>query len=260
MELKTSLKILAIGNSFSDDAMEYVWQIATDLKLAEIVLGNLYIGGCPLKTHLNHLINDRAAYEYRTNTTGEWSTQRDYRLSDAIKSQDWDFITMQQASPSSGVSDTYAESLPELISRVRALAPQAKLAWHMTWAYQQDSPHPAFSTYDCDQSRMYNAIVSCIKEHILPNPNFAKMIPSGTAIQQARALHFGDTLTRDGHHLSIPVGRYIAGVTMVHALTGKPITDLHYAPAGMSNEQRQAAIDAAMRAVQRWEAEVSDYV
>ena len=40
------LKILTVGNSFSDDTMEYVWQIADDLGVENIYLGNLFIGGC----------------------------------------------------------------------------------------------------------------------------------------------------------------------------------------------------------------------
>ena len=45
------LKILTIGNSFSDDTMEYVWNIADSLGVEDIYLGNLYLGGCTLDTH-----------------------------------------------------------------------------------------------------------------------------------------------------------------------------------------------------------------
>ena len=44
-----TLKLLTVGNSFSDDAMEYVWQIASALGFKKIELGNLYIGGCSLR-------------------------------------------------------------------------------------------------------------------------------------------------------------------------------------------------------------------
>ena len=39
-----TLKILTIGNSFSDDSMEYVANIALSLGIKKVVLGNLYIG------------------------------------------------------------------------------------------------------------------------------------------------------------------------------------------------------------------------
>ena len=100
------LRILTIGNSFSDDTMQYVYQIAKDLGIEKISLGNLYIGGCSLATHAANAAAGKAAYEYRTNTSGTWSTVKEYKMSDAIKSQDWDFISLQQASGSSGIEST----------------------------------------------------------------------------------------------------------------------------------------------------------
>ena len=40
------LKILAIGNSFSVDAMQYVYQIAQEAGIKNITLGNLCIDEC----------------------------------------------------------------------------------------------------------------------------------------------------------------------------------------------------------------------
>ena len=59
------VKILAIGNSFSVDALE---QHFYDLAKAEgktVVVGNLFIGGCSLQRHLDNAINDKPAYSYR---------------------------------------------------------------------------------------------------------------------------------------------------------------------------------------------------
>ena len=38
------IRILAIGNSFSQNAMAQLYQIAADLGYEDIVLGNMYIG------------------------------------------------------------------------------------------------------------------------------------------------------------------------------------------------------------------------
>ena len=46
-----SLKILAIGNSFSEDAVEYAWDIANSLGIQNVMIGHLYIGGCSLDMH-----------------------------------------------------------------------------------------------------------------------------------------------------------------------------------------------------------------
>lgn len=59
-----SFKVLAIGNSFSVDAMQYLYGLAKDAGYTDIVLGNLYIGGCTLETHANNIGTGKAAYEF----------------------------------------------------------------------------------------------------------------------------------------------------------------------------------------------------
>ena len=49
-----SVKILAIGNSFSKDAMEHLYTVLKAEGVEEILLGNLYIGGCTLDKHAAH--------------------------------------------------------------------------------------------------------------------------------------------------------------------------------------------------------------
>lgn len=247
---KSDLKILAIGNSFSMDGMEYVAQIAADLGYKNIRLGNLVIGGCPLSLHAQNAKNDAPAYRYFITTNGIWEEVPDYKMSDAILSEDWDFITMQQASGFSGVLDTYtAPDLTELIAYVKNLAPKATLVWHMTWAYAQNSTHPDFSKYENSQKTMYNNILHCVQTQIQTNENISTIIPSGTAIQNIRTSYLGDTLNVDGFHLTVPLGRYVASLTWVRTLTGKSIENVGYAPDGVDSRQKAAAIEAATNAV-----------
>ena len=53
--MKKEIKLLAIGNSFSVDALQYFYQIASSLGVNDITIGNLYIGSCSLETHLNNI-------------------------------------------------------------------------------------------------------------------------------------------------------------------------------------------------------------
>ena len=46
-----SIKILAIGNSFSIDALEYLYQILSDAGVENIVIANLYKSGCSIDMH-----------------------------------------------------------------------------------------------------------------------------------------------------------------------------------------------------------------
>jgi hypothetical protein len=242
-----NLSILSIGNSFSVDSMEYVYQIAENLGYKNITLGNLYIGGCSLETHLSNARNDSASYTYYTNTTGEWKETNSYKISTAVQSEEWDFITFQQASPNSGQADTY-DDLNALINIVQPMSPNSQLAWHMTWAYQSDSTHSGFANYNKDQMTMYNAIVSAVQNKIETNDNIDIIIPVGTAIQNARTSYLGDTLTRDGYHLSYDIGRYIAGVEFLHGLTNIDVSNLKYQPAGVTDNVRKIAIESANNA------------
>ena len=245
-----TLKVLAIGNSFSDDTMEYVGKIAQSLGVKEIKLGNLYIGGCSIERHYWNAASDSAAYEYRVNDDGQWHTTPAYKISDAVKSEDWQYITFQQASGSSGMEETY-EKLGDLLALVRGWASEnTKFAWNMTWAYQQDSTHNEFYKYNNDQTTMYEAITSTVQKLILPRKDISLVIPTGTAIQNARTSVLGDTLTRDGFHLSIPCGRYVAGLTLFAAITGADVRDISYYPgAYVAEEIKKAAVEAAVNAV-----------
>ena len=53
-----ALKILTMENSFSDDSMEYVANIAKDIGIKNIKFGKLFIGGCSLSKHYNNAIKD----------------------------------------------------------------------------------------------------------------------------------------------------------------------------------------------------------
>jgi hypothetical protein len=231
-----SFKVLAIGNSFSADAMEHLYQIAKEAKAEQIIIANLYIGGASLSTHRTNAQGNLANYRYDKNTDGAWRSENHRTLLYGLQDENWDVITLQQASGQSGVESSYSAvgDLQYLIDYVNKhkTNPQVKLVWHMTWAYQSTSTHTAFSTYGRDQMTMYKAIVAAVQKHIVTNTGFEMIIPTGTAVQNVRTSFIGDTLTRDGYHLSYNLGRYIAGLTWLHALTGWSIDDLSWVPNG----------------------------
>ena len=241
------LKILAIGNSFSDDAMDHVYKVAIDAGIEKVTLGKLYIGGCSLATHLSNAQNNKSAYDYKINTAGSWVAQGNKSIKYAVESDDWDFITFQQVSGYSGVADSYDDLIP-LINIVEPLNPSARLAWHMTWAYSANSSHSDYSKYDKDQMTMYNAIVNAVNKKILTNYKIDVVIPSGTAVQNVRTSFIGDT-TRDGYHLSYGIGRYIAAMTFVKALTGLSIDNSITRPDDVDSYELEAIIESVNNAI-----------
>ena len=249
VEVPETLKILAIGNSFSVDAMEYVYQIAKNAGVKTIVLGNLYIGGCNLATHLSNARTSKAAYTYYKNTKGSWTSTKKVSLEKGLTDEDWDVITLQQVSGQSGITTSYRNMLSGLIDFVeqKKTNPDARLVWHMTWAYQQDSTHSSFSSYDKNQKKMYDMIVNAVKECILTEPRITGVIPNGTAIQNARTSFIGDTITRDGYHLNKTLGRYIAGLCYFSAITGVDISEITYTPASDVTPEVMAMVKDAVK-------------
>ena len=244
------IRILAIGNSFSEDAVEQNLYELFEAAGQKVVIGNLYIGGCSLERHWNNTFNGKTDYRYRKTAEGETTEIRNTSLLYGVLDEPWDIISLQQSSGVSGLWESYEPYLGNLISWLRANAPEKdfRLAWHQTWAYSKDSSHSAFPNYGCDQTKMYNAIVGCVKA-LMEEHHFDILIPSGTAIQNARTSSMGDTFNRDGFHLELTYGRYTAACTWFEAISGESVTGNSYAPESVSAIQKEIAQKAAHLAV-----------
>ena len=96
---------------------------------------------------------------------------------------------------------------------------------------------------------MYSAIVSAVESKILTNTAISGIIPSGTAIQNLRTSPLGDTLTRDGFHLSYGIGRYIAALTFFKSLTGIDIDNVKWTPDEVDDNARKLAIACANNSI-----------
>ncbi len=127
----------------------------------------------------------------------------------------------------------------------------------MTWAYQEGYKGLETNDYGT-QMVMYDGIVETVKSIILPNPTFEFVSPTGTAIQNARTSYLGDTLNRDGIHLSYGLGRYIAALTFVGAITGMDISGVTWRPLEgddyfkypVSEQEQKIAIESAVNALE----------
>ena len=108
------MKILSIGNSFSQDAQRWLHSIAM-ASGDNIDTYNLFIGGCSLETHWNCIANNLCDYSKEGNH-GEWIGNT--TVLDALKSDTFDIVTIQQASGSSGQPQTYIPYLNDVIAKV----------------------------------------------------------------------------------------------------------------------------------------------
>lgn len=127
------IKVLAIGNSFSQDAVEqYLYELAA-AQGDSLIIGNAYIGGCTIERHYNNLILSKADYEYRKVVKGIRSNTKKVDLKRIIRDEQWDIISLQQASPYSGQPKSYAR-LAQLKRLVQSYTTNlhVEFVWHMT--------------------------------------------------------------------------------------------------------------------------------
>jgi len=248
--VKKPIKILAIGNSFSEDAVQsYLYDIAKAEGI-EVIIGNMYIAGCTLDTHWSNIVADNGAYSYRKiGTDGNMATTANKSISAVLSDENWDYISLQQASPQSGIYSTYERDLPLLVNYLREVAEvKATLILHQTWAYAKTSDHSGFSNYSRDQIVMYNSIVDAVwKAADLVDINL--IIPAGTAIQNGRTSYIGDKFCRDGYHLEVTYGRYTAACTWFNKIFNRSVVGNEFAPAIISTYNRKIAQNAAHYAV-----------
>ena len=243
-----TLRVLAIGNSFSDDAVE---QNLYELALAQgdtLIIGNAYIPGCSLERHYDNILSDKPAYSYRKVVDGVKTKTDATPLSRIIADEPWDIVSLQQASHFSGQKKTYSPLAP-LKSEVKKQLrnPDAEIVWHMTWAYAKDSTHNGFKNYGNSQSAMNDSIRHAVYT-LVPTVDIARIIPSGTAVQNAREV-FGDVLNSDGYHLAHELGRYVAACTWCEFLTGQDVTGNPFVPQGMTAADAVEAQRAAHKAI-----------
>lgn len=226
------IKVLAIGNSFSEDAVEtYLY----DIGIAEgvtFIIGNLVIAGASLETHEDNAKNNAPVYSYRKIVNGYKTVKKEVTMETAIRDEAWDYISLQQTSKYAGMYDTFSPYLTNLINYLKnnATNSDVQFLWHMTWAYAENSTHSGFvNYYDKNQLRMYDAILNA-SDIVETKFKIFRIIPVGTAIQNARTSSLGDSLCRDGFHLNETYGRFTAACTWYELLTGNCVVGSSYKP------------------------------
>ena len=225
------MNVLSIGNSFSTNAHKFLPQLAKATG-KELLLCNLFIGGCSLETHWNNWREEKTDYEYEVYLPNETEMTRadDIALHEAVEDEDWDIITLQQCSHLSGVPESYSPYLAELAEYCRMVQPNAKIMLHQTWAYESGANHPGFEKYGRNQTEMYTSLTESYANAAL-EAEIDLIIPSGRSWQAARNT-IGDILTVDGYHGN-DMGCYLAGACFYEMIFGESIYDNPFYPDGI---------------------------
>lgn len=210
-----TLKVLAIGNSLVGDSLSYLADLVSaaginskDLCVYRVVKGSstltdwlaIYKAGTPLSAN-------KATCSLRVGRI-------DYRLTSdntlaEILSKDWDVIVLNEKTNQS--YEQAKEAINDMISvcRTHCTNPAVALAWHGGWSREKTK-----CGYEGGSEEHWAAIQELTVEQMC-HAGIDVVIPTGTAIQIGRATNLSPEgeLTRDGVHILLGAGRYIASAT-----------------------------------------------
>ena len=212
------MNVLAIGNSFSQDATRYLHGIARADGVPLHVV-NLYIGGCSLERHYRNMLSGERAYILQCDGV---STGFNVSLVEALTNRQWDVITLQQVSTLSFDRESYLPYITVLADFVRKYAPRAKVFLHQTWAYADGSDRLAALGLFPTAADMLKEIVAANKE-IAAAIAADGIIPSGELMQGLLSAGV-PSVHRDTTHASLGLGRYALALLWYRVLVGTAVS------------------------------------
>jgi len=208
------LKVLIIGNSYSNDSWMYVPPI---LKTYGITIS---VGICyRAANYTEREVTDYNATEHYfyyidTRSMTAWTRASGKTIRECVKYCEWDIITLQQSSSKSVTLSNYNPSVANLISLIKAdCSKPFMLGWNINHT-RSTSDQPSSVLTNCKS--MYDTKPISI------------VFPYGTAIFDARKNSTlaaqgtgGNLWYSDGVHLQDGIGCYIASLAVIQALFDK---------------------------------------
>ncbi len=213
------MNILAIGNSFSEDATRYLYGIAR-ADGVKINVFNLCIGGCSLDRHYRNMLSDARVYELQCNGH---KTEFYVSLSEALTNREWDIITIQQVSHLGVFKESFKPYAHAFADFLRKYAPKAKIYLHQTWGYEDNSQrlnhemkYDSYKAMQSDLTRVYQEVAKEIGADgiIRSGEMFEKLIDCGVT-----------KVHRDTSHASLGIGRYALALLWYKTLIGGSVKD-----------------------------------
>lgn len=244
--MQESMKILAIGNSHNENSTKFVYEFAKQLGIDEVIVGYTYSGGATLETLYNNTVL-KTAVPYYKKKNGEWQRGTS-TITDAVKDEEWDVVFIQEGVEMVGIPavDTskydstaitaYSEKhLSYLTDMIRAYCPnkEVEIGWHATFAFADaDKMSSAFpgclerlnAWYDGSSDTMFLESAEAVRQKIVSDKRFSRIIWNSTAIQNAGKIPEiaalstnGNLRVADGIHID-NVGSVVAGLAWIKSL------------------------------------------
>ena len=272
-----TVRLLTVGNSFSENATKYLARIV-EADGNALVHHRCVIGGSGPDQHLAKA----AAHEKDpTDKAGLYGTGKS--LKQELAAEKWDVITVQQASIKSHDVSTYRPGMRELYALIKKHAPASEVVIHQTWAYRVDDPRFRGKAAPNTQKAMYDGLSAAYRTvarelgvrlipvgdafyaadadprwGYRPDPTFDVKTATHPALpDQTHSLHVGwrwaadkSALAMDGHHAG-PAGEYLGGLVFYEFLYGRSAVGNTFRPAGVDADYARFLQDTAHKAVER---------
>lgn len=214
---KSTLKVLAIGNSYTIDGTACIRHIlnSTSVQAKDYCVYALSHAGASLEYWDERFAaNDGDSIMLRAGSLKMPTVKGSIS---ELMAQDWDIIVMQQYSAYAHTFSTYNPYLNHLLAYCKTYCTNSKVAfaWQLIHSY---APGYYLSSGLAGEARW--RLICRATQEMKEKVGIDIVIPTGTAIQNARktSLQTEDDLTRDMTHLCYGVGRHIAGLTWVQTL------------------------------------------
>ena len=230
-----SIKILTFGNSYSNDAYEWLYPIFKSAGYSDVVLGHVLNGGCNINNHWSNVDGDTendfgAAYceIYNGKRLPELNREK-MPLRDmyeqAISAHEWDYVVIQHGPKHVEIRDSYSH-LRDFLDFIKAhlKSDKTKFLYQMIWKYNDNVAGGSTAA-------VYEDIVDITKNIILSEPEFSGVIPAATMRQNIMSSYLCDKdISRDYGHMSLGLGRYALGLLWYTYISGGRIEDVSYVP------------------------------
>ena len=268
---KADLKVLDIGNSYTQDAQTYLPQIIKASGIDDdFSLYRAFRPSASFKTWVdcwNDSDNEYYSIDFCAGTSlggisGSGSASDGALFRKALQSVKWDIILIHQVSTYSNDYSLWEGNgaggyLQELIRIIRVTNPQATIGYLMTHSYRGSY----WANSEGSSYLRWRNIADATKQLKLEY-GIDFIIPYGTAVQNLRAssLNDGYEFSEDGTHMGAGLGDYVAGCCYFESLLAPRygvsiwgntfrLTNLDESKGGRRNITEQTAIVAQKAAI-----------
>lgn len=250
-----SLKILFIGSSFGVDTINYVGDIAHSYNF-KIVIGNLYVGASGIKDYITFYESDRKISYYKWGVNAIAWENGTSTVKEALSDEAWDFVVIQNGAYQSAdestywdqdekgnITNNYVSLFADIIDRC-CLFSHPVICFNMTWAYSvyhtlssSQGSKDKWLSFGINQKQrqlgMYTELCRLAQKVLQHCPKVKFVIPSGTAVQNARGTFLRTDTTIQGV------------VSQSNPETGTPVTTVvpTIEEAESMTDLNQAAVD-----------------